>query len=200
MRSQHLEVGWRLYSHCRTSTPGGCHRYTDINSSRDIHANVHLSTAVVTAFLLAACGGTTSGGDSIQTATPEGTAGGDESAGYEDERTASSSEIADLDDALLTADALPEGAQITPVEMSVFSASGSLVQMMEDIAFDPAECGDSATYPLTREGAEAVGQTVTVESGIEVDVLTNAVYAGEDYIDRCGEVSVSGTGAVRPWT
>lgn len=164
-----------------------------------------LSAVVVTAFLLTACGGsgddTTDSGDrSTESAAPdEGSDAGEDAEGSDE----GSGEIADLNAALLTVEDLPEGAALTPIDITQFSSSNEqLAQMMEDITYEPAECGDNSAYPFAREGTEAAAQTAVVGEGMEIDALTNAVYAGaseddiaaiEDYVSRCGEVSASGT-------
>ncbi|WP_116949752.1 DUF5642 family protein [Jiangella endophytica] len=104
----------------------------------------------------------------------------------------------DLQAALLTADDLPSGVEVMPVDaIELTGTIQSMAQLLENVTYEPAGCEDAAADPLRRDGAESAGMTAV--SG--EDVFVQAVYTGastddlaaiEEYYQRCDEVTVSG--------
>lgn len=109
----------------------------------------------------------------------------------------------DLSAGLLTAKDLPEGSQVQPFDAGeINSGISGLGEMLQDVAYDPAECQANTDDPLSAEGIDAAGVTASVGSGEQVEVVVNAVYTEanaddltglSDYVDQCGTVSIKGT-------
>lgn len=110
----------------------------------------------------------------------------------------------DLDAALLTADDLPDGVELLPVDaLELTGTIQSMAQLLENVTYEPAECQDDPANPLRRHEVESAGMAAV--SGD--DVFVQAVYTGasvdditaiEDYYQRCREVTVSGEMAGQP--
>lgn len=170
------------------------------------------AVAVAAALTLAACGGSDDNGGGAgddATSSSEETPAGEDTPAAEDEGGGEEGggTVSDLSAALLTAEDLPEGAQIQPFDVSAFSAGAAgMAELLEDIVYEPADCADTegTANPLAREGVEAVGMTAATGEAMAADVLVNAVYSGAstddidaaaDYANRCPSVNVTGTTA-----
>lgn len=170
-----------------------------------------ISALVAASFFLTACGGDDEP-TTDETTSSEETAGGEETPADEaaDEAADDAAEgedsagAADLNAAVLAAEDLPEGVEITPIDVAGLSnAMAGAAGMIEGMTFEPADCQDNSADPLQAEGVEAAAITATsgdMESG-SFDVLMNAVYSNadtssiaavEDYYAQCAEVAVSG--------
>lgn len=161
-----------------------------------------LTALIAATVLLSACGGDDEPADESTTAEQTG---GDtaETTPPADEPTEEAGDV-DPAAALLTAEDLPSGVQIVPLDLGEVSGSlDSLESLLEGIAYEPADCAGNDDDPLMREGADGAAITAVQDA----DVLVNAVYSGAsaddiaavgDYYERCGEISVTGDAGGQP--
>jgi hypothetical protein len=184
-----------------------------------------ISAIVIGALLLPACGSdnkddTRAQPDKTSTATQTGPAedeeyenngqgededkpGGEQSEGTTDD---ASGAAIDMSAALLTAKDLPAGAEIKSLDLAqITNEIQDAAANADDLTYDPASCAGESANPFGANKIEAKALQATIAA--TQDVLVNAVVAHpksdalsklENYIDTCGEVSVSGNIAGQP--
>lgn len=169
---------------------------------------IAISAALTAVLFVTACGGddpeTTT--DSSTDSSPSESSGGGGEQKPDDSEENAGGEIADLTTALLTAEDLPEGAQLTPISGDLLtSTTTSMAGMLEDVTYEPADCGGekaNETNPLAGEGVQAEAVSASVGELPAFDVVVHAVYSGassdglsalEDYAEQCSEVALTGT-------
>lgn len=144
-----------------------------------------------------------SGGSGDTDNDDSGTDTGDAEAGDEASNDAEGSGGGDVSAALLVAEDLPADADLTPLDIAgVAGGMAGMTDMLEGIAYDPADCKDNSADPLLAEGVDAAAMSATTGEGANIEVLVNAAYAGAsaddfdgltDYYERCGEIAITGS-------
>lgn len=154
-----------------------------------------ITALIATTVLLSACGGDDDATGDSTTAAEQG--GGDATAGDDPADDEPDGEL-DLDAALLTADDLPEGAELVAIDTAQLAGGmETMAKLVEGATYDPAECQDNSSDPMRRDGVEAAAMTALVGTdvfmqAVYTDATADDIAAVEEYYERCGEVTFSG--------
>ncbi|AYY12886.1 hypothetical protein EF847_09395 [Actinobacteria bacterium YIM 96077] len=172
--------------------------------------------AILAGLVLAACGG--DDGEDAEDATGDNGAESETENGMADDDAADSDDTADepddgagagsdvdLSEVLLTADDLPDEAEVGPqsaVDMTMVTSMERLVEVQsEEASVEPSECENASSSPLARDDVESAGVVAEVEEEELVwKELRGAVYANAtaddvdqvaEFIEQCGEYTLN---------